>query len=246
MLELPLESMILLALICLFAGIVRGFSGFALSAVVMASASLMIPPVELIPICWWLETAASVLMLRSGWQQADRKVAITLAMMSALGVPIGITLTTQLEAASSQIVVLAIISVLALSQLFKLKIAFLSTSPGLYLSGFTAGIVTGLAHVGGMVVALYTLSTNAAANKIRASLVLFLFIGTATSMVTFIWAGVMDSVAVQRGIVFAVPTMIGVWLGTQLFRPRFAPYYRPLCLLLLIVIAVVGITRKII
>ena len=33
----------IVALICLLAGIVRGFSGFALSALVMASAALIIP-----------------------------------------------------------------------------------------------------------------------------------------------------------------------------------------------------------
>ena len=41
----------ILAVICFGAGMVRGFSGFALSALVMASAALILPPVQLIPIC---------------------------------------------------------------------------------------------------------------------------------------------------------------------------------------------------
>ena len=56
----------IVALICLLAGIVRGFSGFALSALVMASAALTIPPIELIPVCWWLELCAGFMMIRSG------------------------------------------------------------------------------------------------------------------------------------------------------------------------------------
>ena len=45
----------ILAGIVVAAGIVRGFSGFALSALIMASAIIILPPVELIPMLWWLE-----------------------------------------------------------------------------------------------------------------------------------------------------------------------------------------------
>ena len=78
---------LILALICLVAGMVRGFSGFALSAMVMASGALIIPPVQLIPICWWLEMTASLFMLRSGWQEANRKVALGLAIGSTSACP---------------------------------------------------------------------------------------------------------------------------------------------------------------
>ena len=80
----------IVALICLLAGIVRGFSGFALSALVMASAALIIPPVELIPVCWWLELCAGFMMIRSGWKEADRRLAITLVVGSSLGLPLGL------------------------------------------------------------------------------------------------------------------------------------------------------------
>ncbi len=65
-----------LAAITFVAGVVRGFSGFALSAMVMAMAVLILPPVELIAMCWWLEMTASVLMMKGGWADADRGVAV--------------------------------------------------------------------------------------------------------------------------------------------------------------------------
>jgi hypothetical protein len=60
-LALTKSDIITLALICFAAGLVRGFSGFALSAVAMASAASFIPPVELIPLCWWLEISATTM-----------------------------------------------------------------------------------------------------------------------------------------------------------------------------------------
>jgi len=79
-----------LTLIVIVAGIVRGFSGFALSALVMASAVVILPPVELIPICLILELAASLLMARGGWQEADRGTVLGLVIGSTIGVPIGL------------------------------------------------------------------------------------------------------------------------------------------------------------
>ena len=234
----------LLTGIVLTAGIVRGFSGFALSALIMATAVFILPPIALIPMLWWLEMAASIMMLKGGWADADRKTAYGLVIGSAFGWPIGLWLTTTLDVGTSKIVALSVIVVLAVSQLAKIKIPYLATKPGLYGTGLIAGIVSGLAHVGGMVVAFYVLASNAPARSMRGSLVLYLFLGSITSMIVLLAFGVMDFSGVSRGLVFAVPTFIGVYLGQQLFTERLAPYYRPFCLVLLCAIASFGLIRS--
>ena len=237
------QEFLILTVIVLVAGLVRGFSGFALSALIMASGVLILPPIELIPICWCLEMVASILMARSSWKEADRGVVFGLVIGSAVGVPIGLALLTTLPVETSKLAVLAIIIVLAVTQLAKIRLAFLATKAGLYLSGLVAGIVTGVAHVGGMVVALYVLSQNAPAAKMRAALVLYLFISMFTSLIYYLLADVMNLQAVWRGLAFALPAALGVWLGQQLFMPRFAAYYRPFCLSLLCALAVISAVR---
>ncbi len=120
-----------LTLIVLVAGLVRGFSGFALSALIIATAVIFLPPVELIPMLWWLELSASALMLKGGWADADRKTAIALVIGSAAGWPLGLWLTVSLPVETSKIIALSIIIELAVSQLSKLKLSFLATKPGL-------------------------------------------------------------------------------------------------------------------
>ena len=241
--DLTQTQFYLLLLITTTAGIVRGFSGFALSAIVMASAATFIPPVQLIPICFWLELCASVLMARGGWAEADRRVVLGLVIGSAVGTPIGLLLTLNMPVEISKLVVLTLVIVLAVMQLTKLHFAFLATRSGLYLSGLAAGIVTGLASVGGMVVALYVLSQDAPARKMRAALVLFLFVSSATSMIYLLYFDVMTMTALRRASVFALPTFLGVIIGQRLFTPRFEPYYRPFCLTLLTGLAVAGLIR---
>ena len=145
-----IDGLLWLFLAVFAAGLVRGFSGFALSALVMASAALILPPVQLIPICWWLELAASVLMARGGWQEADRKIVWGLVITSAIGTPIGLALTTNIDAETSKLVALCVIIALAALLLGRIRIPGLETRAGLYASGLMAGVVTGLASVGGI------------------------------------------------------------------------------------------------
>ena len=243
LLGLSTSEIFLLAAICFAAGVVRGFSGFALSALVMASAALILPPIQLIPICWWLEIAASILMARGGWQEADRKIVWGLVIMSALGTPIGLALTTSIDVETSKLTALCIIIALAALQLAKIRIPALASRAGLYGAGVLAGIVTGLASVGGMVIALYVLSSDTPARKMRAALALFLFLGSATSLFWLFWFDVMTLQAIWRGIVFSIPAIAGVYAGMQLFTPRFERFYRPFCLTLLCGLSAFGLLR---
>ena len=245
LLALTSAEVIVLAVICLVAGLVRGFSGFALSAMVMASGVLIIAPVQLIPICWWLEMTASLFMLRSGWKEANRKVAIGLALGSTLGVPFGLALTMAIAPEFSKLVALGVIIILAILQLSRVKMPFLSSNFWLYGSGWLAGIVTGLAGVGGMVVALYVLVQKVPPRQMRASLVLFLFLGSVTTMISLWSFGVMDKTAVVRGLVMSFPAGFGVVIGKLLFVPKWEDFYKPFCLTLLIALASTGIIRLI-
>ncbi|MCW1952365.1 MAG: sulfite exporter TauE/SafE family protein [Octadecabacter sp.] len=241
--NLSQENFLILAGLTILAGIVRGFSGFALSAMVMATAIVILPPVELIPMLWWLEMSASLLMMKNGWAEADRSMTYGLVIAALIGWPIGLWLTLSLPVETSKALALSVIVVLAVSQLAKIKLTFLASKAGLYGTGIVAGIVSGVAHVGGMVVAFYVLAANQPARVMRASLVLYLFLGSASSMIVLLLFGVMDFSGVSRGLVFALPTMLGVLLGQQLFTERLSAYYRPFCLILLIGLATLGLIR---
>lgn len=226
------------------AGLVRGFAGFALSAILMASVVVIIPPVELIPVCYLLEAAASIAMFRGGYKDADMGLVWGLAVGSALGVPIGLLATTTLDIEISKLIALLVILSLTAAQLIRVRPAFLTGKPGLYGSGISAGIVTGLASVGGMVVALYVLSSQADAKKIRASLVMFLFIGMFTSLAYLLLFGVMNDQAFWRGILLMPIVLLGVGLGSLLFRPSLTHLYKRVCLWLLVSLCIAGIAQQ--
>jgi len=243
-LALPADHFFWLILICFAAGMVRGFSGFALSAVVMAIAVMFLAPIALIPILWFQEMTASLLMVRGGIKDANRRVVTGLVLGSAFGLPLGLSLTQALPVETSKLVALSVIVVLAATQLAKLRLPVLATRPGLWGSGILAGIVTGLAGVGGMVVALYVLASNAPAREMRASLVMFLFASSVISLATLTYFGAMNTQSALRGLALAPASALGVMAGKTLFRPNWEPYYKPFCLCLLITLATIGILRQ--
>lgn len=236
------EIMLSLGVIFL-AGLVRGFAGFALSAVVMAVLVVILPPVELIPVCFVLEATATIAMFRGGQKNADMGMVVGLSIGSVIGVPLGLLLTTSISPELSKFVALVVLLTLATLQLFRASPAFLATRAGLYLSGLTAGIVTGLASIGGMVIALYVLARNAKPEEMRASLVMFLAVSMITSGLYYLGFGVMTKLAFTRGIIFAPVVLAGVLIGKALFRPELAGYYKLFCLVLLIVLALAGMGR---
>ena len=237
------SDLLILILICFFAGLIRGFSGFGLSAFVMSLALTIIPPIELIPVCWWMEFVASVFMIRNGWKDSDKKISIILWLGAVFGLPVGIALTTILDFQTSKIVALVLILILALILLRNFKIQFLSTSVGTISSGVFAGVATGLASIGGMIVAIYVLASQNSARRVRASIVLYIFLNSVTTFIFLILFDVMDHKAFVRGVLLAVPSSIGVVLGSILFMQKLEKYYRPFSLGLLISFSLVGLIR---
>ena len=242
-LALDNSDLVILILICFFAGLIRGFSGFGLSAFVMSLALTIIPPIELIPVCWWMEFVASVFMIRNGWKDSDKKISIILWLGAVFGLPIGIALTTILDFQTSKIVALFLILILALILLRNFKIQFLSTSVGTISSGVFAGVATGLASIGGMIVAIYVLASQNSARRVRASIVLYILLNSVTTFIFLILFDVMDHKAFVRGVLLAVPSSIGVVLGSILFMQKLEKYYRPFSLGLLISFSLVGLIR---
>ena len=237
------SDLLILILICFFAGLIRGFSGFGLSAFVMSLALTIIPPIELIPVCWWMEFVASVFMIRNGWKDSDKKISVILWLGAVFGLPVGIALTTILDFQTSKIVALVLILILALILLRNFKIQFLSTSVGTISSGVFAGAATGLASIGGMIVAIYVLASQNSARRVRASIVLYIFLNSVTTCIFLILFDVMDHKAFERGILLAIPSSIGVVLGSILFMQKLEKYYRPFSLGLLISFSLVGLIR---
>ena len=243
--QLSVWELAFLAGVMFAAGFVRGFTGFALSALAMVIAGPIFGPLFMIPVLFWQELSSS-LMMRAGWADADKPMVFLMVTGSAIAVPLGLWLTLSIPADVSAIVALALIMGLAIMQLARVRMDFLTSTPGTFATGAGAGLVSGLSGAGGMVVALFVLASDRDAKTIRASLVLYLLLWSFASFATYILMGVMTWPSVVIGLLMLPPCLFGVVLGQRLFVPKYEKYYRPVCLSLLVGIAAVGLANKLI
>ncbi len=231
------------ALACFVAGAVRGFAGFGLSAMVLAMLAVFIPPIELIPVFWFLEMSASLVLMKGGWADADRQTAFILICAAGLGLPLGLLLSLSLDPVVSKTTALTVLILLAVAQLARVRLRFLATLPGTAAAGVSAGIVTGVSGAGGMLIALYALARDIPARRMRGTLNIYLLGSGIVGLITHLLIGTMTSIAATRGLFLIVPVLLGVFAGQALFTPRWERYYRPFCLTLLIGLASVGLLR---
>ena len=236
-LSLTFNEVGFLATVAFCAGLVRGFAGFGMAAFFMSLSVLVLPPIALIPVCWVMDAVASAILVRGSWSEADRGVALGLVCGVLFGLPIGLTVTGWLPEDDSRLAALLLIITLASLQLARIQASALTRGPGLVGSGVLVGFATGIASVGGMVAALCVLSQDRPARVLRATLILCLVLISVFFLLWLITLGMMDWLAIKRGLAMAIPVATGVFLGQFLFRPGVEKYYKPFCLVLLLSLA---------
>lgn len=222
----------------------EGQTLFALSALVMVSVVVILPPVALIPICFVLEVAASALMARGGVRDGDRRMVARPTAGVMVGMPLGLALTISVSVDVSRLMALYVILALTVLQFGRIRILGLDSAAGTYAAGAVSGLVTGLASVGGMVVALFVLAQYAPAAKMRATLAPYLVINLVVIAGWLFYFGMLSELAVTRGLLMAIPTMAGVFVGIKIFTPRYERFHRPVRLLLLMGLACLGLARS--
>ena len=77
----------------------------------------------------------------------------------------------------------------------------------------------------------------------RASIIVYILLNSITTFIFLIIFDVMDQKAFLRGILLAIPSSIGVVLGSILFIQKLEKYYRPVTLGVMIIFATIGLFR---
>lgn len=227
----------------LVAAVIRGYAGFGLSALVVSSTALVLPPVKVVPTALLLEVAASIHMLPLVWKDIHWRTLGWLSLGMVFATPLGVHLLASLPAAPMRIVVslLVLTATLLIWRGYRYRgstIAAVKVG-----TGTVSGLMNGAAALGGLPVVIYFLSTVVGAAIIRATVVAYL---VGTGLFATAIAGTRD---LLTGEVFAltgvclIPLFMGVALGNHHFVRAQPESFRRFALLLLVVLSVLGLIR---
>lgn len=243
---LDLFALVWCVTVVFLASVIRGFSGFGLSALLVTSMSLILPPSEIVPVTLLLEAVASLAMMPAIRRDLDRKVVGGLLAGGVPALPVGAWLLASLPDTATRVVLSVL--VIAASLLVWRGLLF-RRQPGLAshgIVGVVSGTMFGIAAIGGLPVAIYLLAGSKAAGTIRAVLALHLMLmGLYGAAITGAF-GLLTVESLWRVLLFMPPLLAGIVVGSRHFAYSSHRSWRRLTLVLLLVLATVGLIRAVI
>jgi uncharacterized protein len=227
----------------LVAAFARGYTGFAFSALLVASWSLVAPPSLSVAVAVLLEVSASVLQAASVWRQVDwRRVGLLLAG-AAIGMPFGVALLSIADAGVLRVLIASLLLVCGCALLAGRVLTRQVGAAGQAGVGAISGFVNGATAMGGLPVALFLAASSVSPTTMRATFIAYFFaldILTASLMGR---QGILDVHTLVVALICLPGLALGLWLGGRHFLSASEAQFRRQTLWLLILLAAVGMAR---
>ena len=174
------------------AALLRGFTGFGFGLAAVPLLSLALPPAKVVPFVVVLQVIVGVAGLRAARRHCDWRAVRALSPGLVLGIPIGLTVLTAFSANSVR---LAIGLVILASVLLLWRGARLPEQGSRLLAiaiGLVAGVMSGLASMGGPPIVVYLLALSHAATVVRATSIVYFMLASMLSLALMVLKGLVD------------------------------------------------------
>ena len=242
-LELSSLNLFFIILVVFVASIVRGFNGFGFSAICISGFSLVLPPIEIVPIILILEVLISIFMIKYVWNKIDWNFVFKLLIGIAVGSPVGLYLLKYLSPETTHLYIYLIIIFFSLLLMKGYTNRNINNDQSKILTGVISGALNGLTTLGGMPVALFLLVTSIQPAVIRGSLAALFFLTDVYAFILSFFGGIVDMITIYRTIPLIIVLPIGVYIGNKFFVKSREQLYRKVVFYFLITISIFGILR---
>jgi uncharacterized protein len=232
---------------CVFlAGVVRGFSGFGLSAVLVASGSFFISPKLLIPSSQMLEAVASIFMISSVWRDINWKWLTPMAIAYGFSIPLGVASLAYLPVDVLRVAACVVLLIASMCLLLNARPKLPDGLPLRFGTGLLAGYLAGAASIGGMVGSVMLFAASIPAKNLRATLVVLFFGSALYSLAWGTWHGIVTTETWSRTAWLCIPMVAGITLGTRGFHRVNEGQFRKAVLAILALLSLAGIVSVVI
>lgn len=240
--EMGMGGMIWMAAVVLIAGVIRGYSGFGYSAIVVAGASLVTNPLHLVAVVALLEFLMSLQSWGGAVRDVDWRRVLLLMAGAALGLPLGLWALTAMSEDAARAVISGYVLVMCLVLLMGCRLGTEVRGPG----NAAVGVISGMANasgMGGLPVAAFFAAQPMQAAVFRATLIAYFPLLDLYSAPLY-WAHGLVTIDTFWAILWALPlTLLGNWLGGRHFFGSDPQEFRRFAILLLGALATLGLGK---
>ena len=222
----------------------KGYAGFGASMVWVTSLSLMLPPVEVVPMVLMFEVATSIGLLRHVWREVEWRSLWLLLAGTCVATPAGIYALAALPADALRIALALVVfgAAILIWRGFALKEA-----PGRTATvgvGLLAGFLNGSMAIVGPPVILFYFATPLRVAVGRASMVTYLLGTDSFGAGLFALQGLISTEILWRTACFLPFLLLGVAAGQRRFLGTSPETFKKLALLLLMGLSIVLLARS--
>ncbi|WP_422003051.1 sulfite exporter TauE/SafE family protein [Reyranella sp.] len=221
-----------------FAGMVRGFSGFGAAMMMTPVFSAIHGPAVGVVLCLLLEIAVALPLLPGVVRLVDWRRIGLLLVAAAVGVPVGNIVLTLTEPEvmrwAISAVVLSAVALLASGWRFTGTPRTTTT----LTAGVSSGFLNGLAGMAGPPIAFYYLAGDETVTRVRANLTTYFVFVDLVAVAAFFSRGLVQTDTLVLALFLAPAVMAGGVLGGKLFPLATDTFYRRLALVLLVGVAI--------
>lgn len=239
--DLTYHQLAILAVTALVAGCARGFSGFGGALIFVPIASSIVGPRLAVPLLLIVDLVLTPGLLPKAWRNADRADVGLMAIGAVVGVPAGTYLLTHMEGVSIRWGITGI--VVCLLVLLMSGWRYHGRPHGAMTTGvgFTSGLFSGAAQVGGPPVVAYWLGGAIAPQTVRANIVLYFAISSVISVTSYLIAGLITWESVMLSLMIGPTFALGLFAGARLFNRANEATFRRACYALIACAAIIGL-----
>jgi len=238
------EQIWLVIPVVIFAGVVRGFSGFGFAAIAVVGLNFFLEPQQSVALVLSLDLICSINLWRAALKQADFATLKKLIMGSLLGIPLGYCFLLLIPSEILKAMICFIIIALSLLLFSKFR-PFNADETGTKIGfGLASGAGTASASVGGPMIVYYMLSSNLSTGSQRATMILFFMASEGLAIITLIASGVVDNTLPKAILILVIPTLIAVQLGQFLFHRKPPQSLKSFALPVMMLVALIGLINS--
>jgi uncharacterized membrane protein YfcA len=223
---------------------IKGYTGFGASMVWVTSLSLVLPPLQVVPMVLMFEVATSIGLLRHVWREVEWRSLWLLLAGTCVATPLGIHALASMPADALRIALALVVFVAAILiwRGFALKEA-----PGRTATvgvGLLAGFLNGSMAIVGPPVILFYFATPLGVAVGRASMVTYLLGTDAVGTGMFALQGLVGTEILWRTVCFLPVLLLGVAAGHRQFVGASPQTAKRIALLLLMGLSIALFARS--
>lgn len=225
--------------------LIKGYSGFGASMLWVTSLSLVLPPLEVVPMTLLFEVVTSLHLLPAIRHQVNWRSVGLLLVGTLVATPVGVYALSSLPADPARVGVATVVLVASAMLAYGFALSKVPGTAATLIIGFAAGVLNGSMGFVGPVVIIFYLSSPIAIGISRASIITF-FLGTgAAGAATFAVQGLVTTDVLIRLAAFLPIVLIGNWIGHRRFTGTPPESFRRFALILLSLLSLALIARAI-